>query len=609
LAFDVAQRNEFETEVGDRFGILPNFFRSAAAAPELVQQLWGFAKAGYLDNPMPSLFKERLFVWLSRLCPMRYCIVRHVGFLLGDDHGRAAGDAAAGRQTIEDVVRLLQRPSPWRRDMAPVYELLEGLTATLETWPAADSELEDAIFACAAMMFAEPARSERARRALLHTLGARRLEFFNGCLAFIRTAHYWTMLHPEIETEEDMRAIMRGHEELARLLLEDPEAERCEMGGRLFEELITLRELHERQELEQAKLALEEKDRQKDLFIAILAHELRNPVGAISAAADAMGLLRLQDPRAVQLVERLDRQTTAISRMLEDLLDASRIALGQVSVRLERLRLQDLLTDAANEHQERAQAAGLRLLAKFTSNPCDVAADRVRLRQIVDNLLSNAIKFTPPGGTVQLSLVDGATHAEVAVQDSGAGFDEQFARQLFEPFTSISRVVIEQAAGSGSGFPSPADWPGCKADRSQRRARDSGKGRCSPCACRSPIAWTSRSVWTRRRRTAAARPYSSWKTTRTWLTAWPTCWSYRVSRCMSPSMGMKRWARRASSFRISSCVISGCLARWTASRSPGCAAPTCRCNRFDWSPSPATVHPRIMPRRWTRVLSTCSPSR
>ena len=73
----------FHADVAARFGILPNFFRSAQAAPELIQQLWGFAKAGYLDNPMPSVFKERLFVWLSRFCPMRYCIVRHVGFLSG----------------------------------------------------------------------------------------------------------------------------------------------------------------------------------------------------------------------------------------------------------------------------------------------------------------------------------------------------------------------------------------------------------------------------------------------------------------------------------------------------------------------------------------------
>ena len=111
-------RSDFEAEVAGRFGILPNFFRSAAAAPELIQQFWGFAKAGYLDNPMPAVFKERLFVWLSRFCPMRYCIVRHVGFLLGEGHGHAAGDAAALPQTIEEIRELLRRPSPWQRDMA-----------------------------------------------------------------------------------------------------------------------------------------------------------------------------------------------------------------------------------------------------------------------------------------------------------------------------------------------------------------------------------------------------------------------------------------------------------------------------------------------------------
>src|SRR4029453_5618204 len=102
----LTDRSDFETEVAGRFGILPNFFRSAQAAPELIQQLWGFAKAGYLDNPMPSVFKERLFVWLSRFCPTRYCIVRHVGFLLGHGHGRAAGDAAAAPQTVDEIVGL-----------------------------------------------------------------------------------------------------------------------------------------------------------------------------------------------------------------------------------------------------------------------------------------------------------------------------------------------------------------------------------------------------------------------------------------------------------------------------------------------------------------------
>ena len=283
--------NSFETEVADRFGILPNFFRSAQAAPELIQQLWGFAKAGYLDNPMPSVFKERLFVWLSRFCPMRYCIVRHVGFLLGGDHGRSSGDATAAPQTVADVVRLLRRPTPWQRDMTLVYAHLENLAEPIETWPDSDGELEDSIFACAAVMFVEPARSERARHALIRAIGSRRFEFFSGCLAFIRTAHYWTMLHPEIESEDDMLSLLRDQEELAKLLLGDSEADRCEMGERLFEELTALRDLHERQELEKAKQALEEKDRQKDQFIAVLAHELRNPLATIRASADALALI------------------------------------------------------------------------------------------------------------------------------------------------------------------------------------------------------------------------------------------------------------------------------------------------------------------------------
>ncbi len=401
---DLISNAAFEAAVTGRFGMLPNFFRSARAAPELIEQLWGFAKAGYLDNPMPALFKERLFVSLSRFCPIRYCIVRHVGFLLGNEHGRPAGDAAAPAQTVDEVITLLRRPSSWARDMTLVYASLNAAPCAIEQWPASGGRLEDEIFCCAAVLFIEPARSDSARRALVHTLGLREFEFFCGCLAFIRTAHYWTMLHPEIESEEDMQQLMRGHEELAQLLLEDPEADRSEMSQRTFMELAHLRELHERKELQKAKQALEEKDRQKDQFIAVLAHELRNPLSAIRTAAYALRRLDLQDNRAGPLVERVDRQTTAMARMLEDLLDASRIAFGKVSVQLEPVDLRGLLTDALEEQASHARQAGLQLIAQITEDPCIVNGDRVRLRQIVDNLLSNAIKFTPAGGSVQLTL-------------------------------------------------------------------------------------------------------------------------------------------------------------------------------------------------------------
>jgi hypothetical protein len=140
--------------------------------------------------------------------------------------------------------------------MALVYASLEAVPNVIQVWPSPGSRMEDEIFACAAVMFVEPARSDSARRALVRTLGLRKYEFLSGCLAFIRTAHYWTMLHPEIESEEDMVELMRRHEELAQLLLEDPEASRSEMGERMFAELTQLRDLNERQELQAAKHAL-----------------------------------------------------------------------------------------------------------------------------------------------------------------------------------------------------------------------------------------------------------------------------------------------------------------------------------------------------------------
>jgi signal transduction histidine kinase len=442
----------FEAEVAGRFGILPNFFRSARAAPELLEQLWGFAKAGYLDNPIPAVFKERLFVWLSRFCPMRYCIVRHVGFLLGNEHGRPAGDATAGSHSIDQVIALLRRPSPWNRDMALVYERLAAEVPAPQSWPSTGSDVEDALFACAAIMFVEPARSESARRALVRTLGLRNFELFSGCLAFIRTAHYWTMLHPEIESEDDMLELMRTHQDLARQLLEDPEAHRFEMSQRSFEELTDLRELNERQELLKAKQALEDKDRQKDQFIAVLAHELRNPLAAIRTSAYALRRLNLQDDRAAPLVERVDRQSTAIARMLEDLLDASRIAFGKVSVQLELLDLRALLLDALEEHAQPAMQAGLQLNHHIVCDTCVVNADRVRLRQIIDNLLSNAIKFTPAGGKVELRLAVENESAIVSFRDTGIGFESAFAGRLFEPFVQHEQGRDRSAGGLGLGL-------------------------------------------------------------------------------------------------------------------------------------------------------------
>jgi hypothetical protein len=201
----------FYRDVTWRFGLIPNFFMSTPDAPEVLEKLWDFAKAAYLDNPIPSLFKERLFVFLSRFCQVRYCIVRHCGFLIG--YGHSSGDALVAPQTIEHALKLLKMPAPWRRELEPIYENLMALPTPID-WPESDSDAEDWIFAACALTFVQPGKAERARQALRQALGGKRLEYLLALLAFIRTAHYWTLLHPALDFEDDVRQLMASHKEL-----------------------------------------------------------------------------------------------------------------------------------------------------------------------------------------------------------------------------------------------------------------------------------------------------------------------------------------------------------------------------------------------------------
>src|SRR5580704_19696862 len=110
-----------ENEIAKRFGVLPNFFCLASSDPTIAANLWGFAQFAYLDNPLPSLFKERLFVYLSRFCAVRYCIARHLGFLVG--LGRPSGDSTCLPQTVNEVLPLLRRAFPCGEAFSPLLRV------------------------------------------------------------------------------------------------------------------------------------------------------------------------------------------------------------------------------------------------------------------------------------------------------------------------------------------------------------------------------------------------------------------------------------------------------------------------------------------------------
>src|SRR6185312_10828134 len=130
---------ELEKRVGGRFGVLPNFFRLAPETPEITEKLWGFAQAAYLDNPLHSVFKERLFVYLSRFCAVRYCIARHTGFLIG--LGQPSGDKDARTESVVDVVKLLRRPLARGPELNARLSFCLKCPAPLTEMPKADTQM------------------------------------------------------------------------------------------------------------------------------------------------------------------------------------------------------------------------------------------------------------------------------------------------------------------------------------------------------------------------------------------------------------------------------------------------------------------------------------
>jgi hypothetical protein len=219
----------FEADVERRFGVIPNFFRTASSAPGLIEELWKFAKAAYLDSPLPPLFKERLFVHLSRFCEVRYCVVRHVGFLVG--HGNPAGSAAAVPETVEQVIQLLERRIPDADGICDAFVRLES--EWLRELPRPGTQIEADLFDALTVMFVSPRHSQRARASVRSAVGETTFEILVAYLAFVGTAHFWTEMHPELAFEADCVSMLSEHQRLSELVLRRSENHLVRCGDEL----------------------------------------------------------------------------------------------------------------------------------------------------------------------------------------------------------------------------------------------------------------------------------------------------------------------------------------------------------------------------------------
>lgn len=204
--------------------------------------------------------------------------------------------------------------------------------------------------------------------------------------------------------------------------------------------------------LEQANAALRDADRHKDEFIAILAHELRNPLAPIRAAVDVMSLMPLEHPQVGWAREVIDRQTTHLSRLVDDLLDVSRISRGTIKLNKELLTLQTILDRSVEAAQPIISAHHHELRIDCTDRAATVEGDPTRLVQILSNLLNNAAKYMQTSGTILLRAGVEHSHAVFSVKDSGIGLTSEALPKLFNLFSRVHEDSGHLPSGLGIGL-------------------------------------------------------------------------------------------------------------------------------------------------------------
>jgi signal transduction histidine kinase len=205
-------------------------------------------------------------------------------------------------------------------------------------------------------------------------------------------------------------------------------------------------------ELAKANEALRDADRRKDEFLSTLGHELRNPLAPIRNALEIMRIAGDKGDVLVRQRERLERQVAQMVRLVDDLLDVSRVVTGKLRLTSEPVLLQEVLEAALDLSRPHIEKARLALALDVPDAPIRLNADRVRLAQVFSNLLNNAAKYTEPGGRVSLSAEPSADRVAVRVRDTGVGIPPEVLPHIFELFTQVNRTLNRSQGGLGVGL-------------------------------------------------------------------------------------------------------------------------------------------------------------
>ncbi len=268
----------------------------------------------------------------------------------------------------------------------------------------------------------------------------------------VRTSHVPIIFVTAGTTDSQRR--FRGYEAGAVDFIQKPiEADVLRSKAKVFFDLYKQRQQIElqRDELEAAAQALRRADRHKDSFLAVLAHELRNPVAALSGGLHLLNK-DIAPERAKDIRTRMERMVVHLSHLVDDLLDVSRVSQGKIVLKKERIALSEALQSAIEASQHNLDDGGHQFVAEIPDQTIWLDADHTRLAQVVANLLNNAAKYTPPGGMVTLSVHVDVGEVEIRVVDTGVGIPADMQSQIFEIFAQVEDHLAKAQGGLGIGL-------------------------------------------------------------------------------------------------------------------------------------------------------------
>src|SRR6478752_5325095 len=201
-----------------------------------------------------------------------------------------------------------------------------------------------------------------------------------------------------------------------------------------------------------AEESLQEEARRKDEFLAMLSHELRNPLAPIRTAVEVIRRVAPPDPTLTMAREAVERQVGHLVRLVEELLDVSRISEGRISLKKEQIELARVITHSIETARPLIESRGQQLAVRMPRSPVWVFGDGVRLAQVVANLLNNSAKYTPEGGRIEISASAHEGEAMIEVRDDGEGIDAQLLPRVFDLFVQGQRSLDRSQGGLGLGL-------------------------------------------------------------------------------------------------------------------------------------------------------------